>query len=564
MNKITNVTKTASGSVLGISDARRGPASDVKVVITPVYGGSGTPSMTNVRPISGHTGLTLVDMKTAIYADMDLPSASAKQNGVTLAVRDGKTLSVSGTGTGHASLSVTLDTPIIVPANEVVSLYLYGSSFTGNVSVSVNDIIHFDDPIPHVNFMGTLTDGPLVMSDTEEWEIGDLQFSVSSSGSYSVEGVLCLIKGRPAPDTVSTLDIDWTDDEGTVYGGTLDVTTGVLTIDSMVYTVSALPNLARAGALTNNWRSTIIRISSSTIFEGPNRNTFSDWLPLGAQSYTKDETGYYLADTRSLYIKLPKSEFADLEAINTYLGDHPLHIWIGSLLNPRTVQLTAEQVALFAGENGLFSSTGDVELTYESAEYADLSDILVCDRTADDVERVKTLKRQILTEGFSSLTADEQAEYMAGMRGAYNAEDMNRVGRVVEYVADCMNRSLTDLEAFRDDNAVAPDPALMMPYSAVTVSPKTNWTVSGIPSASQAKTYLQNIAKLRALLPLPSDTPYVPADLNNLSYETANVIERVLLAIFDAFTAKEAELYSLTERATLDRVFSDEVYADEF
>lgn len=47
-------------------------------------------------------------------------------------------------------------------------------------------------------------------------------------------------------------------------------------------------------------------------------------------------------------------------------------------------------------------------------------DNLVYDRTQADVDRVFTLKNKILTEGLSSLSAEEKAEYMAGMKGAYN------------------------------------------------------------------------------------------------------------------------------------------------
>ena len=56
-------------------------------------------------------------------------------------------------------------------------------------------------------------------------------------------------------------------------------------------------------------------------------------------------------------------------------------------------------------------------------------DNLVYDRTQADVDRVFTLKNKILTEGLSSLSAEEKTEYMAGMKGAYNYGDMNRVDR---------------------------------------------------------------------------------------------------------------------------------------
>ena len=55
-------------------------------------------------------------------------------------------------------------------------------------------------------------------------------------------------------------------------------------------------------------------------------------------------------------------------------------------------------------------------------------DELIFDRTQADVDRVFELKNKILTGGgLSALTPEEQTEYMAGMKGAYNATDFNRI-----------------------------------------------------------------------------------------------------------------------------------------
>ena len=45
---------------------------------------------------------------------------------------------------------------------------------------------------------------------------------------------------------------------------------------------------------------------------------------------------------------------------------------------------------------------------------------LVYNRTQADVDRVYTLKNKILTGGLTALSAEEKAEYLAGMKGAYN------------------------------------------------------------------------------------------------------------------------------------------------
>lgn len=192
-------------------------------------------------------------------------------------------------------------------------------------------------------------------------------------------------------------------------------------------------------------------------------------------------------------------------------------------------------------------------------------DTLIYDRTAEDVERVKTLKTQIMTNGLSSLSSAERAEYLAGMRGAYNYTDMNRVGQAVAYIAGRMTALPGQLQAYRQSHGVAEDSVYDLPYdpSAVSVTPKTDWSVSDIPTQAQIRIYLANISNLRSILTLPSGTPSPPANLNGMTYTIANNLERILYVIYQRFTEIEAEWYDLIDRATLDHMFTGEVYAGE-
>ena len=104
-------------------------------------------------------------------------------------------------------------------------------------------------------------------------------------------------------------------------------------------------------------------------------------------------------------------------------------------------------------------------------------DTLVYDRTQADVDRVFTLKNKILTGGLTALTAEEKAEYMAGMKGAYNYGDMNRVGQAVAYIANRMTTLPGQLQAYRAEKGVADDPIYLVPYdpASVVVTAKSNW-----------------------------------------------------------------------------------------
>lgn len=129
-------------------------------------------------------------------------------------------------------------------------------------------------------------------------------------------------------------------------------------------------------------------------------------------------------------------------------------------------------------------------------------DTLVTDRTQADVERVKALA----AKGFAAMTADEQAEWLAGMKGAYNAADLNRVGTALNYLAGRLGAICG---------------------RSITWTAKTDWAATDIITASQAEAYRKQVQSIRDALAYPEGTPDAP-ELGRLTYTGANDIERIL------------------------------------
>lgn len=61
---------------------------------------------------------------------------------------------------------------------------------------------------------------------------------------------------------------------------------------------------------------------------------------------------------------------------------------------------------------------------------------LITDRTQADVAYLRTQRERILNEGWSALSEAEQMEYLAGLKGGYNATDLNRVTHAMEYLVE--------------------------------------------------------------------------------------------------------------------------------
>lgn len=140
-------------------------------------------------------------------------------------------------------------------------------------------------------------------------------------------------------------------------------------------------------------------------------------------------------------------------------------------------------------------------------------DNLVFDRTELDVAELQAVTAKLVA---GTATAAERAAFLAGMKGAYNYTDLNRVGAAVEYLTALL---------------------YSLGYNVPTL-PVTDWQESDIPFTAQMAQYLSNITELRNRLPYVA--PDAPADMTGLTYQEANDIEEILYTLEDVLEAMQA------------------------
>ena len=108
-------------------------------------------------------------------------------------------------------------------------------------------------------------------------------------------------------------------------------------------------------------------------------------------------------------------------------------------------------------------------------------------------------------------------------KGSYNTSDLNRVGAAMDYLRDRFNANGYHIQ----------------------INPKTTWREIDVPTQSDMTLYLADVNIIRSTLTVLPGTPEVPADMVGLTYEEANDIERILLAVDDLITNMiNAYLYS--------------------
>ena len=127
---------------------------------------------------------------------------------------------------------------------------------------------------------------------------------------------------------------------------------------------------------------------------------------------------------------------------------------------------------------------------------------LVTDRTQFDVDRVNALA----AKGWAKMTASERAEWSSGLKGAYNATDLNRVQSAVQYIKERFER---------------------YGYN-VNVSEQRTWMQQDAPSLTDMRKYLDDIRAVKSVFSLLKTTPAVPDGMARFTYIKANAIEQIL------------------------------------
>lgn len=141
--------------------------------------------------------------------------------------------------------------------------------------------------------------------------------------------------------------------------------------------------------------------------------------------------------------------------------------------------------------------------------------LFVVDRTQEHVDLLKRLRRK----GWVNLTDDEKEQWATeASKGAYNHTDLNRVEAAVEKLAENLELVLTT---------------------------KTDWTLWDVPTQDEMSRYLSNVVAIRDACPIEMSFPTLPSSMNELTYETANNIEMVLLLVYGSTSvfARSGELY---------------------
>ena len=413
--KADAVEITTSGDFVTFSDGADMPVQNLTVGIDPIQAGTGDPAPDNVRLITGWTGMNLtrcrknlLDLQHADLGTKTRCSASVSDDVLTVTCTEAGTvwLGSSGSTLGQPLNYESFTTPCqkgetlsISLSIQVYKLYIYELDKNKNMIKGLTNI-------------ATDASNATYTASTDNCSYLAYRISFDEAGvideTYSTT---IQIEKSSAPTAYepyqgTTYNISWQSSAGTVYGGSLDVTTGVLTVDKVFITVTASD-----GVSTYLPR---VRIATGSAKPPSGANpgdvVISSYLKSVGNNTTRDVNDYGISPTSSgpsaIYIRIP--DFTTVAQYDAYLEEHPLQV-VYKLYNPQTYQLTPLEVATLLGYNTIFADTGEVAVQYraDTKMYID-----------QKIDAANTATRAMITGIEQTMTASKN----------YNAGDLIIVG----------------------------------------------------------------------------------------------------------------------------------------
>lgn len=335
------IVQTASGSIVSIKDGVAMPAVELISHIEPYQAGSGDPSPDNVRPISGRdsvvatrTGSNLAGtvVPLGITSETQLKCDSLWRSlEIPVAANTYYTISRASTTTNvRFRYCFTAQKASLVGGEATLCFDMHAADTATAITVQAP---------ANAQYMYVYVDNTGSNIDLSQYTVNVGQQAAAHE-----------------PYEAQTLTAELPE---TVYGGDKNWTAGVLTVDCALATFDGSSAVSLATASTG-----MPYISTRVLNDVHTTNR----IPICSSSYKifvnsppTGEPGIRIVPTGNVFIY--DERFTDINTAKSILDAEQPQI-VYKIAEPYTIQLTPQQLTLLKGNNTVWSSTGDTELTY--------------------------------------------------------------------------------------------------------------------------------------------------------------------------------------------------------
>ena len=347
-------SKTASGAVVKVSDAVADEMVSCIAYINPLQSGSGTPSPDNIRPISGFAGGNVYVMDDATNKTYFEGLVKGTYNVVDLgSLSWSKRTTTNDNWQFYATLS-----GVKRPS---------ASSSRASVLCSGYSTISADSAYSGAK-------GIAVAYNADLLYVTDMTYSTASAFKTAMSGVYLIYQlATPITPTITPssfhellaefgvngnyYNVSWQSEAGTVYGGYVDLTTGVLTVTHIKATYDSFETFtvgtSGAGVKYCDCRFYTPNIAVRDSVAVCNKY---NWISIATTGYDGAFRQY------ESVVTIYDNSFTNVATARTKLADIEV---VFKLATPQTYQLTPQTVRTLAGSNTIWNDVnGDMEIEY--------------------------------------------------------------------------------------------------------------------------------------------------------------------------------------------------------
>ena len=373
---------TATGNPLSFNTDSEGLAKNTVITLNPIQSGSGDPSPSNVRAISG-------------YDEIDLAVTHKNMFDIKKLITTGITYSdgvFSGTALTIANLGKL---PFYNPSNAQITIS-FKAKTDGSGSTEGNGItlrINYTDgtrssvACPNTTSDYTafsVTSDPSKSFANIEWTYG--AYASRNNVWYVKDFQIELGSTATAYEPYNPLtDISILLDE-TVYGGTLDVESGVLNVTHKYITLDGSESYGRDDSGASEYFAAYTDTLDVLLRGNSGGRCICD-KGIGALDYSTSQVTVRCGKSQSqsrIYLSVPTSvaTITSLTELANWISANNLNI-VYPLATPIIYHLTPHQVKLLQGANVVTSNGTSISLTYRNGNVMTLADI---EGLADSIE----------------------------------------------------------------------------------------------------------------------------------------------------------------------------------
>jgi len=344
----SEITKTDSGEICSFVDGANAPFADFIVNIEAVQSGTGDPSPTNVRPISGFNAVNVGDISDTEKVQYFKGLLDGTYDFVDL-----------GSLTWY--YLATTDTPV----------------FQGDVVDAKKPSINCICPnyTTRANFWNYTGNDKCVAFSSTRLNISNSAYTDATAFKTAMNGVYLIYElETPTTSTITPTEfntlvsafglqgwlvqITMPTEAGTVYGGTLDVKMGTLIVNHALVTYD--------GSNDEAWND-FNAVQGFRISESLMPTTYGAYgISNQFICYPTMPTNMGImigSNNRTIYVNYVYSLASTIAEFKQYLSQHPLQIVI-PLETPVAYQLTPTEVRSLLGVNNVWADCGNISLKY--------------------------------------------------------------------------------------------------------------------------------------------------------------------------------------------------------